>query len=64
MSTHSWQDPQSLLGEEANLGTPDGLDIKSKLGLAELIFHAFVSDKIGAWVSRVSELNIIQIMFK
>ena len=37
--------------------------IRSSL-LLMLIFHAFVSDKIGAGVSRVSELNIIQIMFK
>ena len=29
-----------------------------------LIFRAFVSDKIVVGVSRVSELNIIQIMFK
>ncbi len=32
--------------------------------LLMLIFRAFVSNKIEARVKRVSELNIIQIMFK
>ena len=37
--------------------------IRPKL-LLMLIFHAFVSDKFVVGVSRVSELIIIQIMFK
>ncbi len=32
--------------------------------LLMLILHAYVSDKIVVGLSRVSELNIIQIMFK